>query len=208
MDLFDQEYLNENGFQIFSQYLDKTQQLNLLDTIKSIKQRAPFYRPTMPKSNKPFSVQITSCGAYGWVADQKGYRYEKQHPVTKQAWPAMPSLLETIWQDVTQQSYSPQSCLINYYKDTAKMGAHLDKDELDLTKPVLSISLGQSAQFFISGPNRNDRKIRMQLNSGDVVIMAGPSRNFYHGIDKILPNKPAHFADFQGRLNLTLRCVT
>ena len=43
---------------------------------------APPFRPRMPRTGKPFSVQMSNCGALGWVSDERGYRYQATHPET------------------------------------------------------------------------------------------------------------------------------
>jgi alkylated DNA repair protein (DNA oxidative demethylase) len=45
------------------------------------------------------------------------------------------------------------------------------------------------------------------LSSGDVVMLGGPARLAYHGIDKIRPGSSALIPG-GGRINLTLRRVT
>ena len=106
----------------------------------------------------------------------------------------------------------PEAALINYYQNTAKMGLHQDKDEQDLTAPVVSISLGNSAKFRLGGLKRRDETTTFELQSGDVVVLAGSARLCYHGIDRIIPNTSRLLetdTDLEkGRLNITLRRVT
>ena len=87
------------------------------------------------------------------------------------------------------------------------MGLHQDRDEADFSWPVLSISLGDDALFRIGGQERSDPTQSFWLHSGDVMMLSGPNRLAFHGIDRIkyqssdlLPNR--------GRLNVTLRVVT
>lgn len=49
-----------------------------------------------------------------------------------------------------------------------------------------SCSLGQSAVFLIGGETRSVCPHAILLRSGDIVIMSGPSRTFYHGVPKIV----------------------
>ena len=59
------------------------------------------------------------------------------------------------WAAIARTTSGPErpadSCLVNLYRDGARMGLHQDKDEADLTAPVLSVSLGDTAVFRI-GP--------------------------------------------------------
>jgi alkylated DNA repair protein (DNA oxidative demethylase) len=58
----------------------------------------------------------------------------------------------------------------------------------------------------VGGLDRGDRKHRLFLRSGDVVVLGGAARLAYHGIDRIAPGSSALLAE-GGRLNLTLRRV-
>ena len=68
------------------------------------------------------------------------------------------------------------------------LSGHTDHSEKDLSRPLLSLSFGQSAIFLIGGPTKQVRPKALLLNSGDVVVMAGQSRLAYHGVPKILPH--------------------
>src|SRR5262252_5219122 len=66
-------------------------------------ERAPFFKPAMPGTGKPFSVEMTNFGPLGWVSDQtRGYRYEALHPVTAEPWPDIPVRLLELWTEATQ----------------------------------------------------------------------------------------------------------
>ena len=168
---------------------------------------APLFTPTMPRTGKPFSVQMTNCGSLGWVSDKNhGYRYEPRHPVTGIVWPPIPETLIKLWHQQTKCSAPPEACLINYYSRFAKMGLHTDDDENEPTAPIFSLSLGDTAWFRIGGLKRTDPTSRIKLKSGDVIIMSGPARFIHHGIDRILPATSSLIPD-GGRINLTMRRV-
>jgi alkylated DNA repair protein (DNA oxidative demethylase) len=101
----------------------------------------------------------------------------------------------------------PEACLVNYYADTAKMGLHQDKDEEDFAAPVVSVSLGDTGIFRVGGRLRKDPTRKLELKSGDVVVLGGEDRLAYHGIDRVLPGTSDLVAE-GGRFNLTLRRVT
>lgn len=90
------------------------------------------------------------------------------------------------------------------------MGLHLDADEKDRTTALLSFSLGLPARFRLGGPSRKDSTSSYVLEHGDVMVMGGASRNFYHGIDRVMPRGllDPQGLPFGGRLNLTVRRVT
>ena len=196
-----------NGLSFHPAYLDRPAQEALLASLAPLIARAPFFRPTMPKTGKPFSVEMTNLGPLGWVSDREGgYRYQATHPVTGQAWPAIPQALLDLWQAVAHYPVAPQACLVNLYRDGAKMGLHVDADERDRAAPVVSISLGDSAIFRLGGATRGGPTSSLKLHSGDVVVLGGPSRHMYHGIDRVLSGSST-LVPGGGRINLTMRVV-
>jgi alkylated DNA repair protein (DNA oxidative demethylase) len=104
-------------------------------------------------------------------------------------------------------AYRPEACLINYYGPTARLGLHRDQDEAAEDAPILSISLGDTALFRLGGPERKSPTRSVKLASGDSVVLEGPSRHWYHGVDRILPGTSRLLPE-GGRFNLTLRRVT
>jgi alkylated DNA repair protein (DNA oxidative demethylase) len=162
----------------------------------------------MPKSGKPMSVRMTNCGAFGWVTDKEGgYRYQAAHPVTGLPWPAIPQSLLRIWNELASYPHEPEACLVNFYKEDAKMGLHQDRDEADLAAPVVSLSLGDTCLFRVGEPVRHGRTASFRLESGDAVILSGKSRLAFHGVDRIFPDTSTLLKK-GGRINLTLRRVT
>ncbi|HZC15925.1 MAG TPA: alpha-ketoglutarate-dependent dioxygenase AlkB [Caulobacteraceae bacterium] len=192
-----------NGFRLTSSAIDAASQARLVDEILAGAKAAPFYRPMTP-SGKPMSVEQTSFGSLGWVTDQRGYRYEPNHPLTGRPWPPMPRSLLALWALHAGDETWPDSCLVNLYRTKAKMGLHTDSDEEDLTAPVLSVSLGDTAIFRLGGAARGDPSRTVRLNSGDVGVLAGPSRRFHHGVDRIVAGS-SRLVPGGGRINLTLR---
>ena len=180
----------------------------LLDEIQARIAEAPFYRPTMPGSGAPLSVEMTNFGSLGWVTDQaKGYRYEPLHPVTGQHWPEIPKILLDLWDASTGYPARPEACLVNLYRSGARMGLHRDADEEAVDAPVLSVSLGDTGLFRFGGTTRRGTTATLKLSSGDVLVFGGPARSMYHGIDRIYGGSSA-LVSGGGRLNLTLRRVT
>jgi alkylated DNA repair protein (DNA oxidative demethylase) len=101
------------------------------------------------------------------------------------------------------ESFLPDACLINRYEPGAKLSLHQDKDEQDLTQPIVSVSLGIPAVFLFGGLTRSAKAIRINLTHGDVAVWGGPSRLRYHGI---MPLKEAtHPLLGPYRINLTFR---
>ena len=196
--------IDVNGCKVFKGYLDRTSQTEMVQDIRKIVEKAPLFSPLTPWG-KPMSVGMTSAGKYGWFTDKSGYRYEPQHP-NGSPWPLIPQSVLTVWSDMVSETRQPDCCLINYYKKTAKMGLHQDKDEADFNWPVLSISLGDTGIFRVGGLNRKDPTEKIDLESGDIAILEGKTRLAFHGIDRIKFGSSSLLKD-GGRINLTLRVV-
>ncbi|MBH5335744.1 alpha-ketoglutarate-dependent dioxygenase AlkB [Streptomyces pactum] len=102
--------------------------------------------------------------------------------------------------------YRPDTALINFYDDRARMGMHQDKDERS-GAPVVSLSVGDSCVFrFGNTESRGRPYTDVELASGDLFVFGGPARFAYHGVPRVLPgsgNPATGLA--RGRLNITLR---
>tara|TARA_R110002096_G_scaffold58617_7_gene147463 strand:- start:1721 stop:2386 length:666 start_codon:yes stop_codon:yes gene_type:complete len=196
--------LDLRGFEIHKNHLDAAAQGKLLNAVRAVVKVAPFFRPVTPRGQK-MSVRMTSAGKYGWLTDEKGYRYVDRHP-DGSAWPVIPDEALAIWDALTGLDKRPECCLINYYGPDAKMGLHQDKDEADFRWPVVSVSLGDEGFFRIGGQKRGGKTDSIWLQSGDVVVMGGEARLNYHGIDRIRAGSSTLLPK-GGRINLTLRVV-
>lgn len=189
-------------------YLDRKAQEALLEEVRAVVKAAPLYVPTMPRTGKPLSVRMTNCGTLGWVTDKiGGYRYQPHHPLTDQPWPTIPQTLLDLWQEISQYPHEPEACLVNFYEVGAKMGLHQDRDEEDLSAPVVSISLGDDCLFRVGENTRSGRTVSFRLRSGDIVVLGNEGRLAFHGVDRIYPTTSTLLKN-GGRINLTLRRVT
>lgn len=195
------------GFAHYPLYFGLAEQSALIEAVKEGVKQAPFYIARMPRTGTPMSVALSNFGTLGWMSDkERGYRYEAVHPISGRPWPPIPKILIDLWDDVTGYPVQPECCLINWYKDGAKMGAHIDNDEQDAKAPVVSISLGDPAIFRMGGPARGGPTKGIKLFSGDVVVMAGESRFCYHSVSKVFYGESA-LVPRGGRINLTMRRV-
>ena len=166
------------GVDHFPGFLDRAAQAALRDEVMAILDEAPPFRPRMPRTGKPFSVLMSNCGALGWVSDEAGYRYQPTHPETGRPWPATPQSLLAAWGRIAPGAPPPEACLINLYDSAARMGLHQDRDEEELSAPVVSLSLGDTALFRVGGLQRNAPTRSFRLASGDAMSLTGrgPSR--------------------------------
>ena len=89
-----------SGFRFLPACLDLDRQQGLLADLGRVIGQAPFFRPTMPRSGRPFSVEMTNAGPLGWLSDRAGYRYSDVHPLSGRPWPALPASLLRLWEEV------------------------------------------------------------------------------------------------------------
>ena len=195
------------GVDYFPGFLDRAAQEALRDDVLAILKRARPFRPRMPRTGKPFSVMMSNCGSLGWVSDENGYRYQPTHPETGRPWPAMPPTLLAAFAAIAPDAPPPEACLINVYDAAARMGLHQDRDEEELTAPVVSLSLGDTALFRVGGLQRNAPTRSFRLASGDAMSLAGEGRLAFHGLDRLIAGSSTLLSQ-GGRINLTLRRVT
>ena len=192
------------GFILHDAYLDVAAQKAMAADLRAVAEAAPMVHPTT-RWGRQMSVKMTSAGRVGWISDRRGYRYEPR-PRSGANWPQIPASILAVWRTVSGWGADPDCCLINYYGDGAKMGLHQDRDEDAFDAPVVSISLGDPARFRMGGRERSDKTASVILNSGDVMVMGGPARLAFHGVDRIefgvSPLLPKG-----GRINVTIRVV-
>lgn len=177
----------------------------LLKALQNILEKAPLRCMMTPTG--PMSVKTSSCGMLGWVSDRKGYRYSSLDPETGKPWPCMPASFSRLATSAAQEAgfgnFVPDSCLINQYDTGTKMGLHQDKNEIDFSRPIVSVSLGIPAIFLFGGLKRSDRAMHVPLAHGDVVVWGGEDRLRFHGILPMKQNQ--HPALGCQRINLTFR---
>lgn len=96
------------------------------------------------------------------------------------------SLLCTTAANLCSQDILCESAIVNYYVDGGSMGGHVDDAELTDSKPIVSVSLASDCIFLLGGKTRNIRPTAFKLHSGDITVMSGESRLYYHGVPRIL----------------------
>lgn len=178
----------------------------LLDALTAVERQATPRRMEVP-SGRSMSVAMSNCGPLGWISDRRGYRYSTVDPLSGAPWPAMPAvfldLARSAAADCGHAGYAPDACLINHYRPGATLSLHQDRDERELTAPIVSVSLGMSAVFLFGGLRRRDPVATVGLAHGDVVVWGGGDRLRYHGIRRLC-GEP-HPTLGRERINLTFR---
>jgi alkylated DNA repair protein (DNA oxidative demethylase) len=205
--------------------LDMETQRRLVAQVREVMQASPLVRP-VAFGGADMSVRITSAGPLGWVADG-GYRYTDRDAKGR-PWPAMPDE----WREIGDRAVAldPRhrgppplwdSAIVNWYDVGASLGWHVDKQEHDRTKSIVTISLGDAATWGIeverTHVDEHGRQVvgwdrtRARLESGAVTVLAGPLRGASHTIERIIsapmfsPITDKNGAVVPGRISITLR---
>jgi alkylated DNA repair protein (DNA oxidative demethylase) len=167
---------------------------------------APFRHMETPGGFR-MSVAMTNCGAFGWLSDRRGYRYDSRDPATGAPWPSMPQVFSEFAAAAAAAAgfanFAPDACLINRYVPGARLTLHQDRDERDFDAPIVSVSLGLPAVFLWGGDARSERQRRVPLRHGDVVVWGGPARLRHHGVAQL--KEGCHPLLGSQRINLTFR---
>ena len=178
----------------------------LILAVRQVMAAAPL-RYFVTPGGRAMAVAMTNCGALGWVSDRTGYRYDSADPLSSQLWPPMPGCFADLATRAADAAgfagFKPDACLINRYRPGARLSLHQDKDENDLSAPIVSVSLGLPAVFLFGGLQRSDRPARLWLAHGNVVVWGGPARLAYHGVAPLADGE--HLRLRRQRINLTFR---
>ena len=92
------------------------------------------------------------------------------------------------------------------------MGGHVDDAEEDMSKPIISVSFGNTVVFLIGSKTRETKPTALYIRSGDIVVMGGDSRYYYHGVPRMIENTaPDYFEEDNyaknSRINVNCRQV-
>jgi alkylated DNA repair protein (DNA oxidative demethylase) len=165
---------------------------------------APLRHATTP-SGLPMSVMVTDCGT------ERAFerRWDPGSPQRARLWPPMPRVLVDFALRCAVRAgfpeFKPDTCHINRYQAGIKLGLHQDRHEIDLSQPIVSISLGLECTFLLGGLARTDEVKRILLEHGDVVVWGGASRMRFHGVKPLKPGDHPMTGPY--RYNLTFRKI-
>ncbi|KAG6744347.1 hypothetical protein POTOM_053067 [Populus tomentosa] len=218
------------GMVLLKRYISLGDQIEMVKTCQEIG-RGPggFYRPGY-KNGAKLRLQMM-CLGLNW--DPETRKYEDQSPADGCKPPCIPrkfnQLVETAIQDAhgllgkdctlsnvedMLPAMSPDICIVNFYTTTGRLGLHQDRDEssesLEKGLPVVSFSVGDSAEFLYGDQRDVNKADKVVLESGDVLIFGGKSRHIFHGVTSVIPDSaPKTLIEETrlrpGRLNLTFR---
>jgi len=170
---------------------------------------AGFYTPLV-RGGAHMSIRMVCLGKH-WNA--KTYKYEPtRSDFDGLAVQELPEDLKSLAKRIASEAgmeIEPDICILNSYSGVGRLGLHQDKDErretIEAGIPVVSVSIGDSAKFLIGGLKRKDPVKAIILESGDALVMGGPSRLRYHGVSCILQDTSPTELRIQGRFNLNFR---
>jgi len=174
-----------------------------------------FYRPSY-KNGAKMSLWMMSLGK-NW--DPTTRSYGPTRPIDGARAPAIPEAFKMIAQTANSTAVefpqiNPDICIVNYYTNSGKLGLHQDRDESEssLSKglPFISISIGDTAEFLFGDTRDKDQATKINLESGDVLILGGESRLLFHGVSHVKTNTAPSWLKEEtgirpGRVNLTFR---
>lgn len=188
-----------------------------------------FYRPGYNDGAKLRLHMM--CLGRNW--DPQTRKYNDEHPVDHCKPPIIPQNFSLLVRKAMQEAHSligkdlhqgsvegilptmsPDICIVNFYTNSGRLGLHQDRDEsresINKGLPVVSFSLGDTAEFLFGDERDVQKAESVFLESGDVLIFGGESRLVYHGVPSIVPNSAperllAETGLRPGRLNLTFR---
>ncbi len=201
--------LGEGTFHL-QRFLTTDVQRAILDRCRTLMEGdVPAYVPIVRGGGK-MHVRMLCLGRH-W--NGKSYRYE---PVRTDfdglPAPPIPTEFDILARDIATSvgmRFEPDVCIMNYYDAEGRMGLHQDKDESEASiaagRPVVSVSIGNTARFLFGGTRRRDPVEALLLESGDAFVFGGPSRLRYHGVSRILPGTAPPELGIEGRFNLTFR---
>ncbi|RZC82503.1 hypothetical protein C5167_045288 [Papaver somniferum] len=218
------------GMVLLKNHINHAEQMKIIKVCRDLGLGAGgFYKPCFGNGGK-MNLQMM-CLGMDWDPERKVYDYRRS--VDDAIPPSVPDEFKQIVKRAVTESHAlikekhkkcnpadvipsmqPDICIINFYSKTGTLGLHQDKDEteesLDKGLPVVSISIGDSAEFLYGEHGDVEGANKVILESGDVLIFGGKSRHIFHGVKSILPDTApkALVAEANlrpGRLNLTFR---
>jgi len=104
-------------------------------------------------------------------------------------------------------AYRPDSAGVNFYRGDARLGMHVDREEL-VDDPLVSFSLGTACVFRVGNTKNPGRPYTdIELHSGDLLVFGKQNRRIYHGVPRLLPKygNPQIGTAQDERINVTVR---
>lgn len=193
-------------------WLDEEAQRGLVPAARGWAHAGPGARQARLPSGAQMTVS-TVCLGWHWIP----YRYSATRD-DQDGSPVLPlpawlaglggrAVAEAYQDPAAGASYRPDVALINFYGGVARLGMHVDREEL-APDPVVSLSLGAACLFRVGNTeNRGGPYVDVVLESGDLIVFGRENRLVHHGVPRVLPELPVPpIGTHPGeRINVTLR---
>jgi DNA alkylation damage repair protein AlkB len=204
------------GMVLLKRFVKPEEQIEIVRTCRELGVGlGGFYRPSF-KNGAKMNLWLMSLGKN---RDPTTRSYDSRRPFDGAKAPEIPKTFKTIAQTAISMAkefpqINPDICIVNYYTNSGKLGLHQDKDEsessLNQGLPFISISIGDTAEFLFGDTRDKDKAAKVNLESGDVLILGEESRLLFHGISHVKPDTTPTWLREEtglrpGRVNLTLR---
>lgn len=181
-----------------------------------------FYQPGFSNGAKLHLKMM--CLGKNWDPESNGYT--DRRPIDNSKPPKIPDYFQHMVKKALKDSnlhiqenkgksiprMLPDICIVKFYTKDGKLGLHQHKSEskesLDKGLPVVSFSIGDTAEFLYEKECDIEEVETLHLESGDVLIFGGESRHIFHGVNCIIPDTAPRCLLEEtymcpGRLNLT-----
>ena len=163
-------------------------------------QSAPLVRPTTP-GGMPMKVRISGAGALGWSADGE-YRYDATQR-NGRPWPRLPDSWSALASEVAGD-HPWDSAIVNWYDADASLGWHADINEFDMTRPIVTVSLGDACSWAVREEPGSPVE-RCRLETGAVTVLEGRARSWFHTVERIIAAPLFSPLQSRGRISVTIR---
>ncbi|KAI3656094.1 hypothetical protein MP638_000630 [Amoeboaphelidium occidentale] len=82
--------------------------------------------------------------------------------------------------------YKPEAGIVNFYQINDALTGHVDRSELNMEAPLVSLSFGHSCVYLIGTATREDYPRGIMIRSGDILLLSGDARRAFHGVPRII----------------------
>jgi alkylated DNA repair protein (DNA oxidative demethylase) len=204
------------GLHLLSGFATTEEIAALVEGCRVIVEQAPLVTPVMPSGDK-FRCSVSGAGRAAFFSTpEKGYHYTATHPTTREPWPELPPAILAIaeralaFENVLPPASGFDSMLLNRYRADVErresLGLHVDSTEQDHDAPIVLVSIGADCEFIVGGAQRSDDTNTIVLSNGDVLIMSGAARHWFHGVKRVMASMTSPIRHGV-RLSCSLRSV-
>ncbi|CAG8474315.1 9866_t:CDS:10 [Ambispora gerdemannii] len=164
--------------------------------------------PILPPAQLFRKLRWTTLGyQYHWTT--KTYHLDRRYPFPKDINDLTTAIVKSIYplqlkdknfvnNNIVEQ-WRAEAGVVNYYHLRDNLMGHVDRSEINMDAPLVSISLGHTCIFLMGGPTRDTPPTSMYLKSGDIIVMCSPCRSWFHGVPRIIDETlPSYLSPYNG----------